>query len=203
MPSSQTQTGLPRLERWLAGVPRGLDSYPEALAKGSLARSALEGQPRDALAATFPPELRALVAEPPMAGEWFPEAHLVALVHSIADARGMTDEQLFAWARARNRALFESPAYRILMAVVSPGSMVRFAARRWGNWHRGTTLEAGQISDEGVRLELRFPAGLFDPLALRIYAVVFEVALEMAHARLPRVSLEEARPGHATFLASW
>lgn len=203
MPRESGQPRLARLERWLAGVPRGLDSYPEALAKGSLARSVLAGQPVAELVPLLPPPLGTLASDPPMAGEWLPEAHLVALIHAVADVRRMSDAEVCAWARAQNRALFESPAYRILMAVVSPGSMIRFAARRWENWHRGTSLEAGEIADEGVRLTLRFPPGLFDPLVLRAYAGVFEVALEMAHARSPEVVLEEEGPGRARFLARW
>jgi len=192
-----------RLERWLAGLPRGLDSYPDAVAKGSLTRSVLAGQPTAELLPALPAPLHRYVTDPPMAGEWVPEAHLAALIHSVADLRGMTDGEVCAWAREQNRALFSSAAYRILMVVVSPGSLLRFAARRWEYWHRGTSLEAAEISDEGVRLTLRFPVGLFDGLLLRTYAEVFTAALEMAHAKAPEVHVEREGPGRATYLARW
>ncbi len=196
-------TGLPRLERWLAGTPRGLDSYPEAVAKGSLVRSVLDGQPGEELLPRLPAPLHRYVTDPPMAGEWLPEAHLAALIHAVSDLRRMSDEEVWAWVRGGNRALFSSPAYRILMAVVSPGSMIRYAARRWENWHRGTHLEAGGVTDEGVRLRLSFPVGLFDPSLLRDYCEAFAAALEMSHARDPQVRVIESGPGRATYLASW
>jgi hypothetical protein len=138
-----------------------------------------------------------------MAGEWFPEAHLCGLILGIADVRRLSDDAVCAWARQANRSLFASPAYRVLMAVVSPGSMIRFAARRWENWHRGTSLDPGEISDDGVRLTLRFPPGLYDGLVLRAYAQAFEVALEMSRAEAPRVSLVSEGPGRADYLARW
>lgn len=194
---------LVRLDRWLSGVPDGLDSYPAVRAKGSLARSVIEGQPVPELVAGLPRALRVYAEDPPMAGEWFPEAHLAALILAVADLRGMTDGEVCAWARERNRALFRSPAYKILMAVVSPGSMVRFAARRWENWHRGTRLEVDGVADEGVRLTLRFPRGLFDGLMLRSYAEAFAAALEMARAVDPSVAVVTSASEHATFLARW
>jgi hypothetical protein len=200
--ASASPQALPRLERWLAGLPRGLGAYPEALAKGSLARNVAEGQPAE-LAQRLPAPLGAYLTDPPLAGEWFPEAHLCGLILGIADLRRMSDTEVCAWARARNRALFQSPAYRILMAVVSPASLVRFAARRWENWHRGTRLEAEDLADGGARLTLRFPPGLLDGLVLRAYAQAFEVALELSRAPAPAVHLAEEAPGRASFLACW
>lgn len=196
-------TGLERLERWLAGVPGGLEAYPEAQAKGSLVRSALEGQPIPELLARLPQPLRTMVAEPPVGSEWVPEAHLDGLLLAIADARGMTDDELYAWIRAQNRALFESPAYRILMAVMSPGALVRFAGGRWANWHRGTTLEIEGVADDGVRGTLTFPRGLFDARLLRIFGEAFVAALQLASAVSPVVKVVEAGPESARYLVRW
>lgn len=194
---------LERMERYLAGVPGGLEGHPEAQAKGSLVRSALEDQPLGALAGVVPAALRNLVTEPPIGSEWVPETHFTALMYAIADLRRLSDDELRAWARDRNRALFRSPAYKILMAVVSPGAMVRFAGRRWANWHRGTELQVEGIDDDGVALTLRFPDGLFDVLALTVYAEAFCAALEMANARSPAVTLEGHGKDFARYLARW
>ena len=101
-----------------------------------------------------------------------------ALVLAVADARGLTAAQLLAWTRARNLRLFRSPAYRILMAVVGPAQLLRFAGARWANWHRGTTLEVDGIADDGVRASVRFPRGLFDRTLLEVYAQAFAAALD-------------------------
>ena len=203
MSSAQAADGLVRLDRWLAGVPRGLDSYPEVRAKGALLRNVLEGQPLSELVGRLPAPLRVHVEEPPLAGDWVPEAHLAGLILSIADLRRLTDGELRAWIRERNRALFRSPAYKILMAVVSPGAMLRSAARRWEYWHRGTSLEVEGVADDGVRAVLRFPPGLFDGTMLCVFAGAFAAALEVARAADPEVTVVSEGLDRATFLARW
>jgi hypothetical protein len=197
------ETGLPRLDRWLAGVPGGLDAYPHVEAKGSLVRSVLAGQPAHELAARVPAQLRRLVLEPPVGSEWVPEVQFAAILLAVTDVRAMTEDDVLAWARAQNRALFESPAYRILMAVMSPAALVRFAGRRWENWHRGTRLELLGTSDDGVRATLAFPPGLYDGLLLRVFAQAFVAALELSNAAFPEVTVEASSPESARYLARW
>jgi hypothetical protein len=194
---------LPRLERYVAGLPGGLDAHPGALAKGALVRNLLEDVQLPALLPVLPEPLRRLAAEPPVGSEWIPEAHFAALVLAVADARGLTDAQLLAWTRERNLRLFQSPAYRILMAVAGPAQLLRFAGARWANWHRGTTLEVDGIADDGVRASVRFPHGLFDRALLEVYAEAFTAALELANAAEPRVAVTAQEPGLARFHASW
>ncbi len=196
-------TGLQRLDRWLAELPGGLDSYPNAQAKGSIVRSLLAGQPIPELAARLPGPVRRLATDPPVGSEWVPEAHFAALLLGIADVRGMTDAEVCGWARAHNRALFESPAYRILMEVMAPGALVRFAGKRWENWHRGTRLDVEGVSDDGVRLTLTFPARLYDDLLLRVFGEAFAAALELSNAASPSVVIEARGPEAARYLARW
>ena len=119
---------LERMERYLAGLPAGLDSFPDCLAKGSVLRSTLAQQPIEELASRLPESLRLLVTDPPVDSEWMSETRFVAIYHAVADLRGFTDADILMWARERNRALFRNPAYRILMAVSSPGTLIRGAA---------------------------------------------------------------------------
>lgn len=191
------------LERYLAGLPGGLDAHPAAQAKGALVRSALDGERVEELLPLLPPPLRRLAAEPPVASEWVPEAHLGALVHAIADRRALRGAEFRSWARARHRAMFERPAYEVLMAVASPAALVRFADRRWANWHRGTALAVEGFADDGVRIALSFPAGLYDDLLLASCAEAFAAALELAHAPAPAVALEAGERGRVRFLARW
>lgn len=191
-----------RYEAYLAGLPGGLDGHPAAQAKGSLVRAVLEGlAPADA--ARLPAAVRPLADDPPMESEWVPEARFAALALAVADVRGLPDGDFLAWVRASNRALFRAPAYRLLMLVVSPAAMLRHAGKRWGNWHRGSTLELLGFADDGARLRLAFPPGLYDGLLLRSYAEAFAAALEGAHAKDPVVLVEEERPGEARYLARW
>jgi len=191
------------MERYVGGLPAGLDSFPECLAKGSVLRSTLVQQPIETIAGRLPPGLRALVTDPPVDSEWMSEARFAAVYLAIADIRGYADADVLVWARDRNRALFRNPAYRILMAVSSPATLLRGATMRWSNWHRGTTLEIEGILDVGVRAALRFPPGLFDDMMLRVFGEAFVAGLEMARARSPVSTVELAEPGVAHYLVSW
>lgn len=194
---------LPRLDAYLAGMTGGLDAHPGCVAKGALVRNLLDGQPTDELARRLPAPLRRLATDPPIGSEWIPEAHLTSLYLALADVRGLRDEDFLAFARERNRALFRSPAYRFLMEVVSPATLVRFGSQRWGNFHRGTSLDLDGFADDGVRFTLRFPAGLLPPLMLRVYAQAFVAAFELARARFPDVRVEAEDACSARFLAVW
>jgi hypothetical protein len=191
----------PRFSRYLSGLPSGLDSHPECKAKGSVFRNLLDGVPCDI--AGLPGPLRRHMEEPPIASEWLPEAHLWGLAFAVADQGGMDDDRLHAWARERNRKLFEGPVYRTLMALVPPGTLFRFSANRWSAFHRGSSLEAGRVDDEGGRATLSFPAGLFDEQVLRFLSVVFRTALEASRARDPEVELLEATPTAGHFRVRW
>ncbi len=195
--------GLERLERYLAGLPAGLDSFPDCLAKGSVLRSTLAQQPVPDIAARLPAVLRPLVTDPPVDSEWLAEARFVAIYHAVCDVRGYSDAEVLHWARERNRNLFRNPAYRILMSVSSPGTLIRGAAMRWSNWHRGTSLEIEGIQDDGVRALLRFPDGLFDPMMLQVFGEAFAAGLELARAPTPGSKVELVEPGVARYLCSW
>ena len=192
----------PSFERYLAGLPGGLEAFPAARTKGSIIRSVIDGQP-DAILRALPEPIRALALDPPMDSEWVPEAQFGALVHAVAEARRLGAGEYLAWMRASNRALFRSALYRMLMTVASPEAMLRHAGRRWGNFHRGSTLELDGFSDEGARATLRFPPGVFDALLLRGFAEAFAAALEAAHAKEPVVAIEASRAGFARYLARW
>jgi hypothetical protein len=194
--------GQPSFDRYVAGLPGGLGAFPAALAKGSLVRSVIDGQP-EALLRALPEPVRALALDPPLDGEWVPEVRFAALVHAVAEARRWGTREYCGWVRGCNRALFASPLYRLLMTVVSPEALLRHAGRRWGNFHRGSTLELEGVADDGVRLGLRFPAGVFDTVLLLGYAEALAAALEAAHAREPVVEIDAREAGFARYVARW
>jgi hypothetical protein len=194
---------LPRLQSYLSRVPGGLAAYPDAVARGTHFRIVLDGQPRVALLDAVPAPLRQLTLNPPVTSDWLPEVHFGALLLAIADVRGMSDSDLLAWIRERNEALFTSPLYRMLLAVISPEAALGRAGARWGAGHRGTSLEVLSLTRGEAALQLRFPPRLFDPLLLRMYAVAFAVALEFTRARHPRITLESVDDTRAEYLARW
>jgi hypothetical protein len=132
-----------------------------------------------------------------------PEVHSLALVYALADATGLDDDAILAGVRDRQRRMFELPAYRILMAAPSPGTLLRGAEQRWATFHRGSTLEVEGIADDGVRLGLHFPRALFDGLHLRIFAESILAALDLSRAVSPRAEIVEAKTGYARYKVAW
>lgn len=194
---------LPRMEAYLASLPGGLSAYGDCQAKGILVRMLASEEAYAWVAEELPGPFRRLLEDQPMASEWIPEVHYLALLYGLADATGQDDDALLASVRERQRRLFELPAYKIMMAASSPGSLLRGAEQRWGTWHRGSALEIEGIADDGVRLGLRFPRGLFDGLHLRIFAESFLAALDLCAARSPRAEILEARAGYARYKVAW
>jgi len=194
---------LARLDAYLAPLPGGLSAYPECQAKGILVRMLAADEAYARAAGQLPPPLRRLVEEPPMASEWIPEVHSLAVLYALADAAGQDDDAALAGVRGRDRRMFELPAYKILMAASSPGSLLRAIDQRWGTFHRGSMLDVEGIADDGVRLGLRFPRGLFDGFHLRGFAESFLAALDLSAAASPRVEIMEARAGYARYKVAW
>lgn len=194
---------LVRLEAYLASLPGGASAYPECQAKGVLARTLAADEAYGWAADQLPAPFRRLVEDPPMATEWIPEVQYLALVYALADATSLDDDAILAGVRDRQRRLFELPAYRILMAAPSPGTLLRGAEQRWSTFHRGSTLEVEGIADDGVRLGLHFPRSLFDGLHLRIFAESFLAVLDLSRAVSPRAEIVEARTGYARYKVAW
>lgn len=190
-----------RLTRYLGGLPEGLDSHPSCLAKGSVFRAMVDGAGLDA--GGLPGPLRRYLLDPPIPSEWLPEVHLAALLLGAADQLDLDGPGLFAWARHRNRGLFEGTLYRALMALVPPARLARFAPMRWAAFHRGSALELGRVDDEGLRAHLAFPPGLYDATVLEAYRAAFAAALEASGARQVEVATEAITPTAAHFRARW
>lgn len=192
----------PSFHRYVASLPGGLDAYPGAQAKGALVRSVLLDHPAEALRA-LPQPLRSWVDDPPLDNDWVSEAALCALIHAVAEARGWRESAVLEWTRERSRDLMSSPLYRTLMLAETPEAMLRHAGIRWANFHRGSTLSFLGFSDDGARLGLAFPKGVYDGLLRRACGGVFRAALELAHAGRPVVTIEEEGDGFARYCARW
>jgi len=194
---------LARLEAYLSSLPGGLAAYPECQAKGILVRMLASEEVYAGAAPKLPQPFRRLVEEQPIGSEWIPEVHYQGLIYALADVCSQDDDGILAGVRARHRRMFESPTYRILMVSSSPAALLRGADLRWANWHRGSTMEVEGIADDGVRLAVRFPRGLFDGLHLRVFAESFLAALDLSQARSPRVEIIEAGAGFVRYRAAW
>lgn len=161
---------------YIDGLPEGLASFPDCLGRRDVFVGALDETPSSFVDA----RLREAVAALPADEVWIPEVVCAAIVSAHADSLG--DEQAYlSSSLSRNLELFRRPLFRGLMFVLSPTLVLMGAARRWGAFHRGSTLEVQRWEREtagnGVRLRLTHAPGLFLPLHHRGFGEAFRAAV--------------------------
>lgn len=196
----------PRAARHLAGLPLGWQSYPDCGAHSDTFDRVRSTHPELGTLAGVPEILRRVVHGEGQ-GEWVPECVGCGLFLVARDALFQDDEAFLQWCGESARHSFNRPWARVVMLVLSPTLVVMGAAKRWSSFHRGTTLtpepavrEAGRMV---VRADLAFPHSLFDGLTLRRWGTAYEVALSIAKATAPRVTLSDPTPTSARYSVSW
>ena len=192
-----------RLDAYVASLAGGLDAHSECLAKGILVRTLLWDELGPASAELLPGPLRCLAEDVPMASEWVPEVHHLALLHALAERGNGSEAAFVGRVRDRYRRMYGSPTYRTLMAGHNPASLIRAAEARWATFHRGTRLEIEGIADDGVRVALHYPRRLFDDFHLAVVRQSFLASLDLFHARSPRAEVLEAGPERGRFRLAW
>lgn len=149
---------------YVESIPEGLDSYPDAQIKGSLARAMVELQPANFDASRLPPPIRALFDSPPLVSDWYPECRVVAMNMAMREAFFDTDEAYLAWVRDGLDEMMSGPLYRVVFKLVSPTRLARGAARRWGAFRRGTQREVMELNENGNLGRAMYPEGLYTQL---------------------------------------
>ena len=199
------QSKYPRLAGYLSQLPRGLDSHPGCLAKGTVFRSLLETKPLPAVPAKgeIPDGLHALLVNPPMRSTWLPEATNAALNYLIGDVHDLAEPEHLKVAEQAALRLYNGPIYKLMMNIVSPQTLLSVASARWGAMHQGTKLSAEKLGASGMRLVLDFPEGLFTGFGLRLWGGVFRVTLEHSRAKGAKVVMTEALRTRGVFECSW
>ena len=179
---------LPSVAAYLSRLPADLDSYPDALIKGSVVREVIgesDVLPR-LVSGQVPPRVEALMRDPPPLASWVPEVHFTAALAAVGDLcfsglRGMSAFE--RWMLERNRTLLASPLYKILFLVVSPERIFLGIEKRWGAFHRGSSLRVAGRAKGTTQLELTFPPQLFEEYALRAFGCAFQAAGEAAGSK--------------------
>jgi hypothetical protein len=193
----------PRVEAYLASLPRGLASYPECQFKGDSLDAWLRQTPTHDVAHLVSPQLAELLDRDRPVPVWVPEVQANALYLAIRDAHFVDDATYLAHARESNRAVLDTPFNRVIFWAASPRAILRSAGLRWGSLHRGTAIEVRSARDSSVEIGLSFPRGLFPELVLRATALGIAAALENTGARDAEVHLRDVEPTSALFAARW
>ncbi|HEY2514934.1 MAG TPA: hypothetical protein VGI39_28910 [Polyangiaceae bacterium] len=202
--SSQEELALryPRLTDYMRRLPRGLDSYPEVLIKALPMRKALSSKPLppDPM---LPQQILRLLSAPLLASSWESSAAVHGMLLALADRHHMTAAQYVDWALVQNRRMMEEKIYHGLLALASPGLLLRGASSRWSTFHRGIELVLEQPSDREVSATLRFPSFLLNEMLARGLAAGIQAALEASRAKELRFSVDSITDRSARMSASW
>jgi len=193
----------PRVERYLARLPYGFASYPDCLAKASVYRTFTESRSLK----SFPwskvrPEIATMLRTPVPHSAWISEVAVSSAILALTDHYGYDDEETVRWFHECNSALLTNRMYRAIMSLASPALMMKGAAHRWGNFHRGTGFGMAQEGNE-AHITLRFPPFLFDAVVLRGLAEGIQIAVSMSRAKDAQVEIVSSNPQSAVYRLSW
>jgi hypothetical protein len=194
----------PCVAEYLAGLPEGLDSHPDCLAKASLYRSLLDGRSlRGADVATLPDPMRKLIEDPPPISTWIPEVHSHSVMLAVCDLCFADVDAFARYAYVTQRRLFEGRLYRALFRFAAPPMLLRGAALRWGGFHRGSQLLVESMQAERATIRLRHPPHLYDAISRRGLREGLRAILGLTRATNAAIEELDASPTGARVQVSW
>jgi hypothetical protein len=190
-----------RLERYLARLPDGVDSYPDVVVKASTFTAALADKPIPIKRGQVPPPIEKLILTPPLVSAWVPEVHMVTIFKLIGDyhfeGRGGTPAFL-DWVYEENRKLLGGKLYRALFFFLTAEHVFRGVEQRWSAFRRGSTLSVVARSNQHAIFEFRYSRYLLDDEGLLAIGCALRAAGEMAGAKKTEIQLVDVSPtlGH-------
>jgi hypothetical protein len=193
-----------RIERYLASLPAGFASHPQCQHKFATIRDFIVGTPLLERRDVLPPHLARMVANPPPVTAWVSEVEANCIFLGVREACFRTDDEYYLFSAERSHQLMSRPMYRLMFALISPRRVVKGAAWKWTQFHRGTSLTGTLDDDEkGGRLELRFPEGLMSPIAAGGYAGALRAAFTMSTSSPVSLEITETTPSSFIYRARW
>ncbi|MCU0701793.1 MAG: serine/threonine protein kinase [Myxococcaceae bacterium] len=194
---------LARMEAWLAKLPAGLDSYPEATQKGSVVLAFLEGIDPVALEGRLPAPLAKLLKFRPAPSAWVSEVQATALYLGGAEACFTSDDAFVDFALQTNRKLLAGPLYGMLFRALGLRRVLQGATGRWEHLHRGSRLVMTELVDGRATMHLHTPANMVPPLLARCSATALHAALEVSGAKSVEVNVVVESDTTLRFEGTW
>jgi hypothetical protein len=193
---------LPHTAAYVAGLPKGLDSYPHCRVRSAVSREILEEFPHLLNHPGVDPGVRKRLRDAMDQGEWMLDSQGMATRLLVRDIVFTTDRDYHRWFFDISGRLFAKPFYRFLMYVVSPTLVVLGATKRWAAFREGSLMTANVDRNQG-KVELAFPVGLYPEVALKGFGETILAALTAARARDPKVELVEVTPTRGQWRIGW
>ena len=195
-----------RLERYLARLPDGADSYPEVVVKASTFTAAVADKPLPIVRGQVPAPIEKLILNPPLVSAWVPEVHMIAIFKMIGDyhfeGRGGTPAFL-EWVHEQNMKLLGGKLYRALFFFLSVEHVFRGVEQRWSAFRRGTTLNAIERSNRHAIFEFRYQRYLLDDEGLLAIGEALRAAGEVAGAKSTNIQLVDVSPTSGHVRLDW
>jgi hypothetical protein len=183
-------------------LPAGHLSFPRNTCSVNPSLQAMEEFPGlRQLPTEVPAALRKAVSEIPATG-MIPDALGVCVRMLLRDLHFGAEQPYLDWNFKMSARVFRQPLYRALMLVMSPSMMVSNAAKRWGAFRTGSTLE-GKLGKNDAELTLTAPVGLYPPLMLRIIAESFRAAISATGAENVQIHLGLQQGEKTTYSVKW
>ncbi len=190
----------PRLERYIAQLPNGLDSFPECEIKASVFRTVLEFS--DVALVGLPAPLQQLIEDPPPHNSWVPQCQGLALIIASVEAQQLAGDGEGAWIQAAAAKIFQSSMYRILMKVASPRILFKGSGMRWSAFFRGTSL-APVLGERVADIVLECPEPMFTLDLATIFEDVFRAATNFTDENTGLLNLDTFSPGAVVYRGAW
>lgn len=192
------------MTRYIAALPQGLQSHPDAKGKASLVRSMIDEDVVEAAKATeLPAPIARLFSDPPPVSAWIPEVHSNAALLLIQDLKKLNRIGYEKLVYDRMKALLGGPLYRILFRLSSPTFLMRSAAQRWRSFHKGTTFTVERAKAQSASMHIDFPTQLWNADHAVGLIAALRVSLDMSGAVNPDLELVVVEPEHIRFDAHW
>jgi hypothetical protein len=188
---------------YLAQLPDGIRSYGDMVARASVFNKFFFDSPFRRDYSRLPPEVAALVAKPPEPKAWVPEVYLTSVILGRVEQLAVSEKDFLAWCYQENRRMFMQPLNRLLVLAATPEMLLRGAASRFAEFHKGIGVSALPRGQREWELLMTHRPGLVPELVLRAYATAFTAAMEVSRLKEVRCELVECNPSHGRWRLTW
>ena len=202
------RNNLPTVDAYLACLPEGIASYPDAAVKGSVLASRRNHPGFDQLLkdGNLPEPAVRLLRDPPTATSWVPEVAfntVMAALYDVVFRENGGPAAYEEWSAEQNARLLRTPLYRILFAVVSPERLLVAASARWAAFRRGTSVAVLDHDRSTMSFRLTCPPNLYPPVGLHAFSAAFRAATQAAGGRVTVIQWTAESPAAVRWHIEW
>lgn len=203
--SSGADIDFSTVEKYLASLPDGVDSYPDCRATGATFRNLLSAVSLP-LDAGLPAVLEKWIRAHPSENEWVPVVHLCAFHSAVFDfmfaQKGGMDAYV-EWTYERNKSMLSAPAYAPVLAAGSPELLLTAYRARWSVFYRGCMLDVMGATKTSMSLRLSYPAYCWPEVSRHSLVAAFRAGITLMNAKGLLVSSSEISPRVSQYDLRW